>query len=95
MAAGCLCYAASILMAEILNGAGDNRAPLFISLFAYWGLQIPFAFCFACLFHFGAAGAVATIPVVELLYAFLCALVASRRKWSGWEPKIHPGIAQT
>jgi putative MATE family efflux protein len=76
---GFVFYAYSILMAEAFGGAGDTITPTLVSIFCYWCIQIPLAWILSD--HWGARGAIVTVPMVEGLYAAICIVLFRRGTW--------------
>lgn len=78
---GSLSYALGMVLIQSINGAGDTKTPLFISLTAFWLVEIPLAYLLALKFNFYENGVYFSIVFSESLATIIAILVFKQGKW--------------
>ncbi len=73
--------AVAMILSGALQGAGDTRMPMWISIFSNWAIRIPLCWALALGAGFGPAGAWAAMTVSIFVMA---ALVTWRYQSGGW-----------
>ena len=73
--------ALGIVLGRALNGAGDSVAPMVLTVFCLWGLQVPLALLFARLWHPATQGIWWAIVVAMVLQGVLTALWFETGRW--------------
>ncbi len=71
----------AMVSSGVLRGAGDTISPLFIGVFALWGIRLPLAYVLAVSFGFGLAGVWWAMTVSVILEATLLSLKFIKGNW--------------
>ena len=79
--AGYIFYGIGMVLMNAFNGAGDTRTPSIISLFCFWGFQIPIAYLMALRLKFGPTGVFLAIILAEVLVTIVAFFVFRKGKW--------------
>jgi len=74
-------YGWGMILMQAFNGAGDTLTPTVINFFAFWMLQIPFAWLFAIHYAFGPKGAFWAVPAADLFLTVTAFVVFRQGKW--------------
>lgn len=79
------CLALGMILSGALQGAGDTRTPMWITIFTNWIIRLPLAYGLAIVLNYGPAGVwwAMTLSVVTMGF-----LVAWRYRARGWT-RIH------
>ncbi len=78
---GYIFYAIAMVITQALNGAGDTKTPTLINFVCFWLFQIPLAYFLALGLNLKSGGAVAAIPLAQLLVAIIAWWYFKRGKW--------------
>ena len=78
---GFVFYAYGTVITQGMNGAGDALTPTRIAFFAYWVIQIPYAFVLALPLGLGPTGVFLAIPIAETLRALLALQYFRQGRW--------------
>ena len=81
VALGYLFYGFGIVVGNAFNGAGDTRTPMYISIVAFWVLQIPLAYVLSVYLQLQSMGVYIAVTVSYSAYALLSIIVFRRGKW--------------
>jgi len=81
ISAGYIFYGIGMVMINAFNGAGDTWTPTWISLFAFWVVQIPLAYLLAKYFQLGPLGVFIAIPIGETVVTIVAYILFRRGKW--------------
>lgn len=78
---GYLFYGFGMVVGNAFNGAGDTRTPMYISIVAFWLLQIPLAYVLSVYLNMESAGVYIAVTVSYSVHALLSILIFRRGKW--------------
>lgn len=81
IAAGYVFYAYGMVVIQSFNGAGDTKTPTVINFICFWLFQLPFAYCSALIFNWGAIGVLLAITLAEVLIAVIGIIWFKRGNW--------------
>lgn len=73
--------ALGMILSGALQGAGDTRPPMWISLFANWIVRLPLAWLLALILGYGPTGAWISMTISVILTAFLVMWRYQSRAW--------------
>jgi putative MATE family efflux protein len=79
--AGYIFYGVGMVLMNAFNGAGDTKTPTLISLFCFWGFQIPIAYLMALKFGLGPKGVFLAIIIAETVITFVTYIIFRKGKW--------------
>ncbi len=80
----CVAYvflAYGMVLTQSLNGAGDTRTPMYISIFCFWLVEIPVAYALALGLHWGPYGVFLSVVLSSGLQALVAAWVFRQGRW--------------
>ncbi len=78
---GMIMYGIGMVMMNSINGAGDTLTPTYITLFAFWLLEIPLAYLLAITFDFKESGIYYAIVFSESILTIIAFIVFKKGKW--------------
>ncbi len=78
---GMIMYGIGMVMMNSINGAGDTLTPTYITLFAFWFLEIPLAYLLAITFDFKESGIYYAIVFSESILTITAFIVFKKGKW--------------
>lgn len=78
---GYIAFSYGMVLGQAFNGAGDTKTPMWISLIAFWIVQIPLSYLFAVTFDWKSDGVFYCIAIAHSLYAIIAIIVFRRGKW--------------
>ncbi|MCJ7449625.1 MAG: MATE family efflux transporter [Bacteroidales bacterium] len=78
---GFIAYGFGMVLVNSFNGAGDTTTPLKINIFAYWIIEIPFAWLLAIKSGFNEEGVFWAIVIAESIMTIVAYMVFRRGKW--------------
>lgn len=78
---GYLFYAYGMVVSQAFNGAGDTKTPMWINVFCFWIVQIPFAYLIAVVLGWGPVGVFIAIALSESLLAIISIIIFRQGKW--------------
>ncbi len=78
---GYLFFAYGLVLGQAFNGAGDTKTPMYISIFSFWGVQLPMAYYLSGYTSLGATGVYISIAVSHAVYAVVAIVLFRRGKW--------------
>lgn len=81
LGSGYLFYGISMVMVQALNGAGDTKTPTYINFFVFWILQIPLAYVLSQHTAWKAYGAIAAVPIAEVVLAIVAYYYFKKGNW--------------
>lgn len=70
-----------MVIGQAFNGAGDTRTPMWVSLIAFWLVQIPLSYLLAVTFDWKSDGVFICISFAHALYAIIAIVLFRRGKW--------------
>lgn len=76
-----LFFAYGVVLVGGMQGAGDTKRPLWISLIALWGLRVPLAVVLAYPVRMGADGAWLAMSATQLVQGLMCMVAWRQGKW--------------
>ena len=79
--AGYIFYGVGMVLMNAFNGAGDTKTPTIITLFCFWGFQIPFAYLMSLTFKLGPMGVFLAIIVTETIVTIVSFIIFRQGKW--------------
>jgi Na+-driven multidrug efflux pump len=79
--AGYIFYGVGMVLMNAFNGAGDTKTPTLISLFCFWGFQIPIAYLMALQFGLGPKGVFLAIIIAECVITVVTYIIFRKGKW--------------
>ena len=74
-------FSYAMVMTGAMQGAGDTKRPLWISIFSMWGLRVPLAYVFALPLHFGAIGAFGAMAFTQAVQGIMSVIACKRGAW--------------
>ena len=80
----CIAYvflAYGMVLTQSLNGAGDTRTPMYISIFCFWLVEIPVAYALALWLHWGPSGVFWSVVLSSGLQALVAARAFRQGRW--------------
>ena len=78
---GFIFYGIAMVMTQSLNGAGDSKSPTKINFFCFWIFQTPLAYLLCQILNLGPKGAMAALPIAQLVLAIWTWKVFQKRSW--------------
>ena len=78
---GYIFYGVGMVLMNAFNGAGDTKTPTIISLFCFWGFQIPIAYFMAITFKLGPTGVFLAIIIAETVITIVSFIIFRQGKW--------------
>lgn len=78
-------FAYAMVLIGAMQGAGDTRSPMWITVLCLWAVRVPLAFLLAVPLGWGATGAWVSMSGTQLLQGILSILVFHRGKWKTQE----------
>jgi putative MATE family efflux protein len=81
LGSGYVFYGIAMVMTQALNGAGETKIPTWINFICFWVFQIPFAYFLAKGLELGPKGAMMSVPIAQILVAFLAWYYFRQGKW--------------
>jgi Na+-driven multidrug efflux pump len=73
--------ALSMILSGALQGAGDTRTPMWITIFTNWVMRLPLAWVLAVNFHFGPCGVWLAMAFSVVISAILTLWRFQSRRW--------------
>jgi multidrug resistance protein, MATE family len=73
--------AINMILSGALQGAGDTRTPMWVSVFCSWGVRLPLAWCLALVCGFGPVGVWSAMFVSMVTSAILMSSYYARGTW--------------
>jgi len=74
-------FAYAMVIVGAMQGAGDTKSPLWISIISLWGLRVPMAYVLAFIFHMGSHGAWLAMSITQGVQGVLCLIVFRQGHW--------------
>lgn len=74
-------FSYAMVLIGAMQGAGDTKRPMWISIFSMWGLRVPLAFLFALTLHLGANGAYAAMALTQGVQGILSMVAFKFGAW--------------
>lgn len=74
-------FAYAMVIVGAMQGAGDTKRPLWISVFSLWGLRVPLAFILAIVLGMGAYGAWIAMSFTQGIQGILCLIAFRQGAW--------------
>lgn len=78
---GYVMYGIAMVLMQAFNGAGDTKTPTYISIVAFWLLQVPMAWLMAETAGWGPLGVFIAVPLSESIGALIYMYWFSKGKW--------------
>jgi putative MATE family efflux protein len=78
---GYVMYGIAMVLMQAFNGAGDTKTPTYISIVAFWLLQVPMAWLMAETAGWGPMGVFIAVPLSEGIGALIYLYWFSKGKW--------------
>ena len=75
----------AMVLIGAMQGAGDTKSPMWITLFALWGLRVPLAFVLALPLGLGSFGAWLAMSISQLVQGSLAMAAFKRGRWKTME----------
>jgi len=74
-------FAYAMVMIGAMQGAGDTKGPMWISILALWGLRVPLAWLFAITMKMGAPGAWLSMSATQAVQGVMSIWLFQRGHW--------------
>lgn len=74
-------FAYAMVIVGAMQGAGDTKRPLWISVIALWGIRVPLAYVLAITFRMGAQGAWISMSLTQAVQGILCLIFFKQGAW--------------
>jgi putative MATE family efflux protein len=74
-------FSYGMVLLRAFNGAGDNLLPSVLSLFCFWGLELPLAYVLSHSMGLGPTGAFLAIAIAFAVLTLGCAVIFQRGRW--------------
>ena len=74
-------FAYAMVVVGAMQGAGDTKSPLWISIISLWGLRVPMAYVLAFVLHMGSHGAWLAMSITQGVQGVLCLIVFRQGHW--------------
>lgn len=74
-------FAYAMVMIGAMQGAGDTRRPLWISIVAMWGLRVPLAYALTLPLGFGMYGAWAAMSISQAIQGIMSLIAFKQGAW--------------
>jgi Na+-driven multidrug efflux pump len=78
---GMIMYGIGMVMMHSINGAGDTITPTYITLFAFWLIEIPLAYFLAITLDLKENGIYYSIVFSESILTIIAFIIFKRGKW--------------
>ncbi len=78
---GYLFFGWGMVLTQAFNGAGDTMTPTWLSLIAFWVIQIPLAWLFAIQFGWGPSGILYAVLTADVVFVILALILFLRGSW--------------
>lgn len=78
-------FAYAVILMGAMQGAGETRGPLWITVFSLWGLRVPLAWMLAVGLVMGSSGAWVAMSATQAVQGLLSAIVFRRGRWKSQE----------
>jgi len=74
-------FSYAMVMIGAMQGAGDTRSPLWITLICLWGIRVPLAYVLAIPLGMGALGAWISLSVTQAMQGIVAVVVWRQGRW--------------
>lgn len=74
-------FAYAMVIVGAMQGAGDTKRPLWISVASLWGIRVPLAWLLALGFGLGSYGAWISMSLTQGIQGILCLIAFKQGKW--------------
>lgn len=78
---GYIFFSLGMVVGQAFNGAGDTFTPSFLSVIAFWLIQIPLAYWLAVVEGYNSSGVYMAIAFSHSIYAIMALVIFRRGKW--------------
>lgn len=78
---GYIFFSYGMVISQSFNGAGDTKTPMWVSLVAFWIIQIPLAYWLSIELDWKSNGVFYSIAIAHSLYAVISIVLFKKGKW--------------
>lgn len=71
----------AMVLIGAMQGAGDTKNPMWISVLCMWGIRVPLTYALALPFAFGAGGAWASMSITQAIHGLVTIFVFKQGAW--------------
>lgn len=74
-------FAYAMVMIGAMQGAGETKGPMWISIVCLWGIRVPLAYVLAITLNFGAVGAWISMSLTQGIQGIIAIILFKRGAW--------------